>query len=68
MPGDSVPMVRFCLAEWPSCLCMHCCSCRVCVNRCMADNLVDRIMSAVHPYLSLTDAHIHTYCKAQDDV
>ena len=34
----------------------------------MADNLVDRIMSVVHPYLSLAYAHIHTYCKAQDDV
>ena len=50
------------------CLCIHCCSCRVCVNSCMANNWVDCFMSAVHPYLSLTDAHTHTNCKAQDDV
>ena len=68
MPGDSVPMVRFCLAEWPDCLCMHCCRCSVCVDRCMADNLIQRILTPVHLYLNLPDAHFDTYCKAQDDM
>ena len=67
LPGDPAPMVRFCLAEWPDRLCMFCCSCSECEDRCILHDVIRRISADVYMYLHLPDEVFNRYCKAADD-
>ena len=67
LPGDTTPKVRFCLAEWPDRLCMFCCSCSICVDRCILHEVALRISADVHMYLYFNDFDFNRWCKAADD-
>ena len=57
-PPEAVLVIRFCVAEYPRHLCMFCCSCSICRNRC--------IEGYAKLYLHLGDHDFDEYMQRQN--